>query len=301
MTSKSKINGIENNKNDIDIDTEIKEYIAEIGFVRRRQLVKYLIDNNPNKRGYSTRTINRKIDQMINSGILIKLKINDLKNFGVEESDERSIYLTLKSSSEIKNHLDRVFSLLKSGEEKDKKTVLDEINLYKKRYVLNPNQLDILVSNLISEDDELINKIRMIIYHYVTEKQIEPNNKKYFVEILRKLLERYPEPDIPYKNLRTDIIYLLGYYNDRTVIDQLIKDTNTVKNLDSIEKDYSSKFTSTIIEEHREELFDFINEVRREGKEEAAKFINRMRYQALRNLGMVDDSFADKGEWSDSK
>lgn len=285
--------------NDNDIDNEIENCISKKGFVRRIQLVKDLMNKHPNERGYSERTINRKIDKMIKLTIILNIESEkELKRYGIQKKDGRAKYLTLKRSTDIKEHLDTVFQLFSSEDYVDQKEALIEIENYSKRYVLDPIQLDVLVQNLDNENTDLIDHLLRILYMYITNKGKEPQKKIVFVDKLKSLLKRYPEPVREYKNLRTHIIHLLGLYNDESVIDQLKIDAGTIQDLDSIENDYVHKFTALIIEKHRSDLFDFKRKLRNEGNDKGAQFIATMRYQALINLGIADNPFISKNsDW----
>ncbi|NPE31637.1 hypothetical protein HNV12_27515 [Methanococcoides sp. SA1] len=171
---------------------------------------------------------------------------------------------------------------------------LKEIENYEQNYVLNPKQLDLLVSQLKTDDITLIDHILRILYTYIDKKNIEPANELETIKILRILLNKYPEPlNHSLKKLRTNIIYLLGHYNDASVIERLKNDAETLENLHKIVHDYESEYTANIIEEHREELYDFEEQLRLDDKEEQAQFIAEIRVRALINLGMKEDPFKE--------
>lgn len=280
-----------------NFEVEVINLLDKNGLMRRRDLVKHLMD--PNKRGYSQKSIDRKLANLVKLGNILILKTSDEQlKYGIEDEDSRSSYIISNKSFEIKSHLDAVFQLFSSIEYVDQKEALIEIENYSKRYVLDPIQLDVLVQNLDNENTDLIDHLLRILYNYKTTRGKEPQNKNVFVSKLKYLLKRYPEPVREYKNLRTHIIYLLGLYNDESVIDQLKLDAKNIQDLDSIENDYIHKFTAMIIEKHRSDLFDFKRKLRKEGYEKGAQFISKMRYQALINLGIVDNPFnSNNSDW----
>lgn len=109
--------------------------------------------------------------------------------------------------------------------------------------------------------------------------------------MLKTLLNKYPKP-LPHrhKNLRTHFIYLLGHYKDSAVVDRLKKDAEELDNLHEMH-DYDSNYTAYVIEDHREELYDFKEKLLLEGKKEAAQFIDQVRALAMIHLGMRDNPF----------
>ncbi len=100
--------GIDMKKKEYDFDTEIKNYLTQKGYARRRQLIEDLMKAHKNERGYSLKSINRKIDNLINQGIIISLKYSDFGKLGIEDADKRASYLTLKNISKIKEHMDKI-------------------------------------------------------------------------------------------------------------------------------------------------------------------------------------------------
>jgi hypothetical protein len=168
---------------------------------------------------------------------------------------------------------------------------LKELERYEKHCLLNPSQLDILISLLGTEDIDLIGNILRIVYTYIDKKDIEPYNKAEAIKMLRTVLNRYPKP-LPHnhKNLRTYLIFLLGHYHDYAIVERLKKDAEELDNLQEMH-DYDSNYTANVIEEHRGELYEFEEKLKLEGQEEPAQFIGQVRVQAMIHLGMHDDPF----------
>ncbi len=278
-------------KKNKDFEKEIIEYLAEKGYVKKRQLVEDLMNIHKKESGYSEKSINRKLYGMKERGLISILKYKELEDLGIKESDKRSRYVIIKKIEEITEHIDTVIKKLSFNNVVIQKMALKEIENYKKIYALNPIQLDLLISLLDTEDIDLIDYILRIVYTYIDKKDIEPYNSQKAIEMLRSLLNRYPLPlSHNYKNLRTHFIFLLGHYNDYAVIDRLKKDAEELNNLHEMH-DYESDYTAHVIEEHREELYEFEEKLRLEGKEEPAQFIAQTRVTAMIHLGMYDDPF----------
>lgn len=282
-----------------EFDIEIIKYLAEKGFVRRRELIADLIKTHKNESGYSTKSINRKLDSMVKQGKITILKYEDLKKFGIEEDDKRSSYVTLKKTEKITEHIDRVLENITSKNPVQQKMALKELDLYKKQHVLTPNQLDVLVSQLDIEDIAVVDNLLRIVYTYIDTRKIDTFSKHETINMLRLLLNKYPVPLKHYKSLRTHVIHLLGYFNDHTVIERLEQDAETLENLSDIIQDYESYYTANLIEDHREELYLFEEKLRLEGKKDSAQFVSNIRAKAMMHLGMYDDPFepANSTEW----
>ncbi|MDD4496640.1 MAG: hypothetical protein PHV51_00580 [Methanosarcinaceae archaeon] len=292
------------NHNEYDFDTEIRQYLAEKGYVRRRQLIEDLKIKHKNERGYSLKSINRKLDNLINQGMIIRLKYPDLKKRGIEETDKRSIYLTLKNISKIVEHLDNVLERLGSEDPLKQKMAIKELSRYEKQYVLTPKKLDYIILqfykyiNKKNIDNELVDRLLLLLNNYVLKKRIEPTDKTKMIKLLTNLLTKYPVPTPMHKNLRTHIIHILGYYEHEAIIERFIEDARTLKDLHSLEEEnvYTTEYTANVIEEHRKELFKLEEELTLEGKSEAAQFVSNVRTKAMIILGLYDNPFRENGE-----
>ena len=238
-------------KKGLDFDTEVIGILSNTAFVRRGQLIQTLMNRHKRDSGYSEKSINRKLDSMVKRGIVINLRGDALKKVGIRVDDGRASFFTLKKTEEIKKHIDTIIGKISSNNPIIQKMALKELEKYKKQYTLNPNQLDILIAQLDTEDIDLIDHILRLVYTYIDKKDIEPYNKLEAIKMLRTLLNKYPKP-LPHrhKNLRTHFIYLLGYYKDSAVIERLKKDAEELDNLHEME-DYDSNYTAHVIEEHR--------------------------------------------------
>ncbi|MEL4305253.1 hypothetical protein [Methanococcoides sp. LMO-2] len=267
----------------MDIDIIIIEYIAKNGFVRTGQLVDHLLENHSEESG-SKRTIYRKLEQMTkDEGPLETLNAEQVRKYGKEEPDDRAKYLILKETAEMKRHLDEIFKFLSEGDDIDKKMVLAELKRYGKKYVLDSSHLDILALNLDGKDAILIESLLRILHEHITTKGIKPSDKTAFLDGLRNLLESYPEGHKNGPMLRRFVIQLLGYYNDKSVLERLKKDIEVGK-LSIFQGDYGDKFTAKVIENGRTELFYLENRLRKEGETETADILARIRDESKVNV-----------------
>ena len=275
-----KCNDVNNIENEVDFDTEVLEYLNAIGYVRRGRLVNYLMETHPNERGYGKKSIDRKLAVMTKTGILVSLKYDELQKYGIKETDRRASYPIPEKTLNHKKNLDKTFSYLDSADVTTKKLILEEISRYEKKYVLDPYHLDVLAEHLDAEDDELVDSLLEILFRYITEKDIEPSNTDNFLKILRSTLEHYKVSPDEYPMLRRHITWLLGYYRDSFVIDQLKMDAETLDDLSSVKCDYCDPLIASFIEEHSLELFNFQMELKLKGKEKASDIISQIKDEA---------------------
>jgi hypothetical protein len=275
-------------KNTYDFDDEVVAILQKTPFIRRRELINYLMNKNHGKRGYSKTNVNQKIDKMAKRGVIALIQHEDLQKYGIREEDGRASYVTLKQSTDIRDYVDEIFQLLDEGSTSDKLLILREIFSYEKNYVFTPLQLDILVKNLVEDDHELrfylVGLIHRLIYLFGNK----PKNETLFLKLLRDMLKNYPTSPENKFNYRFFLIELLGMYNDRAVVDQLIKDAETLENLSSIEGDYSQAWTAQVIENHRKELFELERRLNKINKLNNLSTIRNIRQKAREHLGMIN-------------
>jgi hypothetical protein len=274
------------NQNSNDFGIEVTKYLASRGIVKKGTLINYLLEKHP--RGYSLRTINRKLKQMADADIVVILNSDQIKEYGIKDLDRREKYVVLKEFTKIKEHVDSVFKLFEDGDSEDKLSALAEIGSYKKNYALNPLQLDILARSLNAEDIELTYQLLVNIYYYIIDKKTKPNDTSAFLENLKQLLTHIPSLSQKRPALRGYIIALLGMYNDKAVVDQLIQDANTMEQFCDVKDEYDKIFTAKVIETHRTELFNLERSLRKNGKEKTAKVLSQIRFQAKKNCGIAD-------------
>ena len=278
--------------NDHNFDNEIINYLKPKGYIRRRQLVKDFMEVHKNERGYSLKSINRKLDEIIKKGTVRRVKYPDFEKLGIGDTDKRAIFLTLTNISEIKEHMDNVIENLGSEDPIEQIMALKEIVRYEQTYVLTPKQLDLLVTQFGRTidrehlDNDLTDKLLLFLYEYILKKGIKPTDREKTTGLLKRLLDKYSIPISTHVNLRTYIIHLLGYYDDELVIERLMGDARTLEDLFSVENDYNTEFIARLIEEQRGKLYTLELELAKERNENASKFVSRIRTSALINLGL---------------
>lgn len=295
MTQKKKRNEHRTHKKGVSFEDEVTELLSKKRYMIRAQLIEYILEIYKGELGYSEKTINRKLDEMIKKEDVVSLKYNtkdntndenndenndadnddndDLSKYGINETNKRVSYLILKRTMKIKKDLDKIFKYIASGELAAQKLALEEIRRHSGEYLLDPYQLDILVSCLHSKDDDFVNNLLDTLCEYILGRGIEPSNKENLLEILKDLLKRYTG-SLEHTNLRRHIFWLLGNYRDSTVFEQLKKDVENLEDPTIIAPEYCNEYVAPLIEEHALELFAFKLELK--GNEKASEFIFRI-------------------------
>ncbi|WMW22918.1 hypothetical protein RE476_03590 [Methanolobus mangrovi] len=264
-----------------DFDESLKEYLSSYGIVKRADI----LDAFRGER--SKRSIVRHLENLKEAGFIEKLSAKQVTKYGIKPKDYREKYFLLKENTEIKNHIDAVFKLFDDGDSEAKIAALGEMDTYSNYYFLEPLQLDILVKNLSEKDIELSYQLMVVIHHYIVDKKIQPSDINLLLTKLRSLLKNIPPMSQQRPVLRGNIIALLCKYNDETVIDQLIKDAETMENFADVKDEYDKLYAAKLIEKNRTKLFNLEIELRNKGKHKNAKVLSQIRDQARKGIDIA--------------
>lgn len=289
--------------NEYNFEKEVTDYLG-LDCKRRQDVIEHLKEIHKNDRGYSEKNINTKLYKMINQGIVKKVKYPDFEKFGINDTDTHAIYLTVIDPTKTKDHMEKVIKKVLSEEPIIQRKALRELELYKEYYYLDRKQLGLVVTRFCKDidkentDDELIYFLLMLLERHILKNGIEPTDKTKTINLLKKLLNKYPLPVSTYPNLRTYIIYLLGHYGNEVVIKRLMEDARLIESHASIENVYKSEHTANLIYEHTEELYKLEEELELEGNSKASQFIFDIRVAALQILGLHENPYT-KGKKED--
>lgn len=306
MKDKKKKGRKKPSKKDTDAQTDVKNYLSEKGYARTDELVNDLLELHPGK--YCEGTIYSAIRKMSSgkSPIIKKSSYDEITEFFLvdEKKDGRSSYLSLQDPLEdlrnVKTYIDESMNVFKADGNKkpvdniEKIEILVDIYDYKKMFVLTSDQLDALVNELDSDDDQFIFHLLLVLYDHIVGKRVKPNEKNKFVKALKALLQRYPVDPKGQKKRRGFILSLLGEYNDYAVVEQLIKDASSLSNPDSVQDQYMSKSTSKVIENNRKAIRDALIKLKREGNTKGFSFLSNIRTNARVLCGWIEkDDFKE--------
>lgn len=266
-------------------EKEVMSYLETRPPIPIKDVIGYLMHRHTDEKtgrlqtGYSDRTIYGKLKRMEKDGQITGISPEDLRTYGIKQSDGRLQYISLKTASERKTHLDDVLSLLSSRKKIDIQTALEEIQRYKEKYTLNPRQLDIL-TRLLNKDFEGVETVVLILFDYIIKRQIHPSNTDELLQRLRGLTGVYEKNSDAQYRIRRNALRILGIYNDEGVIQQLKTDAKIPEKFPDLKNDYLSKYTARVIETHRSDLFHFQNTLKKNKQANIAEIISEIRTYA---------------------
>lgn len=265
---------------------EIKRVESDTGESGKSKIKKRKKNDEGIENGYSLRTLHGRVDKMEAAGQIVKLSPEELKAYGITQTDRRFQYIALKTASERKAHIDDVFSLLTSKSSTNIHAALEEIQRYKEKYTLSPRQLDLLAS-LLKNNFEGNEAVVSILYDYIIIRHINPSDIDQVREKLRGLTKGAESPSEPQYRIRRNALTILGFYQDEGVIQQLKDDTTIPKKFSSLKDDYLNKYMAKVIEAYRSDLFHFQNTLREANRTDIANIISDVRNYAAKH---EDDS-----------
>lgn len=264
-----------------DLDGKLKEYLSSYGIVKRADI----LDAFKGER--SVRAIVRHLEDLKEAGFIEKLSAKQVTKYGINPTDYREKYFLLKENTEIKKHIDEVFKHFDDGDSEAKIAALGEMDTYSNYYILEPLQLDILVKNLSEKDIELSYQLMVVIHHYIVDKKIKPSETNLLLTKLRSLLRNIPPLSQQRPVLRGNIIALLCKYDDEAVIEQLVKDAETMENFADVKDEYDKQYAAKLIEKNRTKLFNLEVELRNKGKHKNVKVLSQIRDQARKSIDLA--------------
>jgi hypothetical protein len=263
-------------KNEVIFEDEVKEILDKEHHISKPQLKAYLLKVHKGELGYSEKTIDRKLSQM-KSEDLPRLEYDDYKKFGITEKNKRVVIYISKKYLKMKEDLDNIFEYIESEDPVAQKLAFEEIRRHDGVYLFNSDQLNVLASRLDSADGEFVNSLLDTLCEYVLGRGIEPSDKDKLIVILKELLKKCKIDSSDYPNFRRHILWLLSYYGDSSVIEQLKKDAEELEDPTIIVAEYCNEYVAPLIEEYLFEFFGLQVKLRQEGKERALEFVSRIK------------------------
>jgi hypothetical protein len=266
---------------DMDIDSEVIEYLKEKGVRRTTQLVKDIKEKYRHKGGIGEATIYRAVDRLKMAEKLYSPTEEEIKSFGIKTGDGRSKFLVLRTFMERKEHLDDVFHSLDVKDRNEQLRALREILLYKDKHQFTPLQLD-KISLFLKKDIFFVKSALEILHDYFMNKGITPSNESQFILNLRNALLKFR--DTSDRSIIRAINEILGIYEDDAVIKQLKYDAERdFVTFQTISPEYESRYLAKVIENNRKNLYYFNKYLINEGKSENVALIDHIREIALKN------------------
>ena len=264
--------------NNSDIKNEIVAYLDENYAVRTMELIEEIKKKHTNEkglveRGFNDKSFYRKIKELKDNGEILEIESDQYNIYGIKDSDKRAIYLVLKTVDGRRKFIDRILPLLKSKNEGDLVSTLDEINRYRGKYHLNYTQLTKVVFALQSVNINIVEKTLSILFYYMENQKIIPSDTDLLRENVKIVISRFCRNDTIYSNIYHYCLYILGILKDSGVVDQLLYDASNLTRLTKVAGFYKNDFTAESIEMQREVLFEFERELRTKKSKKSAENI----------------------------
>lgn len=254
----------------MDTDTKIIKIIEKNGVIRRRELIKRLMEDPLDDNRYSVPTINRKIRKLKNIGKILEIESDQYANYGINDLDKNATYFVLSTANDYRKFIDEILPNLKSNNEAAILATLNEIERYRGKYRLNPFQLDSVVLALDYDRPIVEKSLWILFYHLYAEngKIIKPSDTVLLIKKLNEVLSRFGLGDDYNPNIHQHCLDILGLLKDPNVVDQLIKDAKSLKQLKAVKGHYEGRFTGESIEAQRKVLFDLEVKLRKTKSDE---------------------------------
>lgn len=266
-------------KHEMSIEEAIVEALTKNSFLRKPDLIEHV----KRRTNYETAAIENKISDL-KGKLILKMNSIELQKYGIDEPDGRAAYFTLKQTPEIKDHVEKILGLLRSQKQSDIGSVISELDMYGSQCVLDQAQLSFVIDNLPNTSTATAYGMMRIIFTHIYSYGVYPHKKLFFLKKMGGLLKNVKiESD---KNLHVILIWTLGLYENNAVVEILKDDLKhfDLKNRGNYELAYMQPFTSRVIEDNRDDLFDFQRELEQHGKRETATLLMQIRSKAAEDV-----------------
>lgn len=311
----------------IDKEDKILTLVKQFGYIRRNKLLEDLnkgisyskIDKSNNfetsysepfiiaekkkkgkvkkvkvKTSISLPTFNRILERMVRLEKIKNLRYPAYERLGIFDKDKKASYITLHRTYELIEYYDKVLKQATTGDYLKRKNALIEIESMMTDIIFTPEQLTIL-SDLLNkryenrEQNKLGENIVRILFFSLDKRKLIPADIE---RLQRNLIDYYKnnEGNIT-QGTKASIIYILGLFNNRAVIDFLKKDVGQWhKNAEELlPSGYNSWTIAKILDDNQEELFNFQNTL----GEEDSKTIFTIRTQGKNSLSYYSSVYPE--------
>ena len=133
--------------------------------------------------------------------------------------------------------------------------MFNEIDLYIRRYPLNPKQLDKIIPVLYMDMDVTYKVIR-ILRDCIISNRVDPSDKTGLLKAVKHVLNTINDTKQEHISIEGCCLDILGVWNDSYVIIQLTKDIKNLERMKILKTYYQSQSLSKVIEHERKQLFD---------------------------------------------
>jgi DNA-binding MarR family transcriptional regulator len=267
------------------------------GIIRRNTLIQKLIELHKGETGYTLPTINRKIRRLEESGQIVEVPYDRYNFYGIKDLDKRATYFVLDTDDEDRRFIEEILPYLKSKDEAAILATLNEIENQRGKYYLNPEQLDLVVLALKCDNKVIVEEaLGILFYHqYKMGKQFIPHNRDLLIKNLNLVLSKFCDRDDFDANILQHCLDILGLLKDPSVVDQLIKDSKSLKKLSAVKGRYEGRFTGESIKAKKKLLFDLEIKLRKTKSDEDTQIANILSDIRKRAAETPPDSLSNNG------
>lgn len=236
------------------IDTDILALLDRRAIIRRRDLIRHLMETHRGGPGYSKPAIDERITALVEDGRIVPVPDADLAAFGISDAGKNASYIISLQAFERKWQFDRMITDIPSGNGDDSAAALHEVLLYKSVYRLTPAQLDMIVPAL-DQEYRVAYLALQCLYSAAVRRGDLPADTAVLTQKLRHLLERFRGDETNRPAIR-HAVHLLARLGDEAVIGQLVYDAPRFDGNVLRKEEYMYPVMVPVIERGRTELHE---------------------------------------------
>lgn len=261
------------------IDTDILALLDNGAAIRKRALIRQLVDSHQGSMEYTKKAIDGRISALVEDGRIVPVLNEDLAGFGLSDAGKNASYLISRQAFERKWRFDRMIEGISCGSRDDCAAALHEALLYKSLYRLTPAQLDMIVPALDHEYSVAYTALQCL-YSAAVRRGDLPADTAVLTQKLQHLLERFRDDDTCRPAIR-HAVHLLAYMGDEAVIGQLEHDAPRFDSDRLKREEYMYPVMVNVIDAYRSELHALASALMAGGKKRAARDIRAICEYAL--------------------
>lgn len=202
-------------------EKEILALLDRRGAMPQEELIR-LLEKRAGTEGMSGPEIERAVAGLIAKTLITRITGRDWNAGGIRNEENTAVFLATPHAIAGKRRFDRMIDGIPSGSREDIMAALHEALLYKKRYRLGPDQLDIIVQ-VLNRDGKAAYLALRILSGAAAGKGDFPSDIAAFRANLRAVVERFRD-DPANRPAVMQAVYLLAGMEDPAVVGQLEHD-----------------------------------------------------------------------------
>lgn len=260
-------------------DTDIIALLDRRTVIRRRDLIRHLMETHRGESGYGKQEVDRRITALVEDGRIVTVPDRELAAFGISDTGKNASYVISRQSFERKWQFDRMITEIPSLSGDDSAAALHEVLLHKSVYRLTPAQLDMIVPTL-DQEFRVAYLALQCLHSAAVRKGDLPVDTAVLTQKLRHLLERFRDDETNRPAIR-HAVHLLACLGDEAVIGQLAFDAYRFDGDGLRRGEYMYPVMVNVICSHRAELNELERTFQSRGDPGAARDIREIVKYAL--------------------